>query len=155
MIPFRVIAIDNTFATQVRLQLRDPDYGHPAHVEAASGYGPCRQCLRDFKVGEERRILLTYNAFRNQGEIPLPGPVFIHEQECQVYDPTSGFPKQGTRAHTLQAYRKGREQRSETLVEHDEVDDVLQCLLADEEVAYIHVRDASAGCYDFRIERAN
>jgi hypothetical protein len=35
------------------------------------------------------------------------------------------------------------------------VEDEIGRLLARDDVEYIHVRDSSAGCYDFRVERAS
>jgi hypothetical protein len=43
MTGFRVIALPTQVAEQVRASLRAPGYGHPAHVEIASSYGPCRR----------------------------------------------------------------------------------------------------------------
>ncbi|MBV9737341.1 MAG: DUF1203 domain-containing protein, partial [Candidatus Eremiobacteraeota bacterium] len=59
-----------------------PIYGHPAHIEVATGYGPCRHCLRTFNVGREQRILFTYDPFQGIEDVPLPGPVFIHAVPC-------------------------------------------------------------------------
>src|SRR6476620_2558880 len=60
---YRVVAVGSPITDVVRRTLKAPGYGHPAHVEVAAGYGPCRQCLRDFAVGQERRILFTYDPF--------------------------------------------------------------------------------------------
>ena len=84
---YRVVAIGDRIANAVRKTLRSPGYGHPAHPEVATGYGPCRRCLKSFAIGDERRILFT------------------------------------------------------------------QRLPQDRDVAYTHVRDTDAGCYDFSIER--
>ena len=55
MSAYHVIAIPETLAQKVRTTLKAPGYGHPAHVETASGYGPCRLCLKKFREGEEDR----------------------------------------------------------------------------------------------------
>ena len=59
--PFRIVPIAATIADSVRREQRSPQYGDPATVEIAKGYGPCRQCLRTFRTGEEARILFTYD----------------------------------------------------------------------------------------------
>ncbi len=59
MTSYRVIAIPEQIAQHVRATLKSPQYGHPAHVEVAKGYGPCRSCLQTFHTGEEQRILFT------------------------------------------------------------------------------------------------
>ena len=78
---------------QVRSTLKSPQYGHPAHVELATGYGPCRACLKQFRTGEEDRILFTYNPFEDLDEYPSPGPVFIHADSCPSYDDPQAFLK--------------------------------------------------------------
>src|SRR5205814_2344248 len=83
---FRFSGIPEAVAREVRESLRAPGYGHPAHREQAHGYGPCRLCLRTFRVGADERILFTYNPFHEPGELPAPGPVFIHAEPCQRYD---------------------------------------------------------------------
>jgi hypothetical protein len=112
--------------------------------------------LRDFAVGEERRILFTYDPFYEKENLPLPGPVFIHETECELYPEDGGFPSDlRARPLTLNAYAAGRRLVAQKYVSNGDVDPQLQILLQDREVSYIHVRDTVAGCYDFRIERTN
>jgi hypothetical protein len=120
----------------------------------ATGYGPCRQCLKTFSVGKERRILFTYDAFYGKEDLPLPGPVFIHEHHCERYPENGGFPiDMAARRVTLNAYARGRRLVSQKYVSNGEVEPQLEQLLQDRDVAYIHVRDTDAGCYDFCIER--
>lgn len=132
-----------------------PQYGHPAHVEVAGGYGPCRLCLRTFAVGEERRILFTFDPFEESAAPPLPGPVFIHESPCRRFPEDAAFPGDLlAHALTLCAYGPERRLLAEERVSDREVEPVIDRLLADPEVAYLHVRDTDAGCFDLRIERA-
>lgn len=152
---YRVVAIPSTVADAVRSTRRSPGYGHPVHSEVAGGHGPCRHCLRTFAVGEERRLLFTYDPFRGTESLPLPGPVFIHEAPCRRYDEESGFPAT-LRAHplTLNAYGRGRRLRSQAYIVDGGVDGAIEALFARPDVDYIHVRDTRAGCFDFSIERA-
>src|SRR5262249_8760938 len=125
------------------------------HSELATGYGPCRLCLRTFEIGAEKRLLFTYDPFHGVEPYPLPGPVFIHEAECLPYPEDGGFP-QDLRTHglTLDAYACGRRLVAEERLEGGAgIDELVARLLARPEVAYIHVRDTEAGCFDFRIER--
>jgi hypothetical protein len=154
MNPIRVIAIPTETAEKVRATLKSPGYGHPAHIEVATGYGPCRHCLRDFRVGEEKRILFTYDAFYGVEPRPMPGPVFIHADACPRYEERAGFP-QDIRTHrlTLIAYGASRQVVGETCVENVCVEEAVERLLANKDALYLHVRDTDAGCYDFRIEK--
>ena len=151
---FRVAAIPTKIADLVRATLRSPGYGHPAHLEIAAGYGPCRHCLRDFQVGKESRILFTYDPFHDLEPLPLPGPIFIHADACERFSGNGGFPED-LRSHrlTFAAYGVGRRLFAEVFVENGQVEPGILGLLEREDVWYLHVRDTEAGCYDFRIER--
>jgi hypothetical protein len=151
---YRVVAVGDPIASAVRRTMKSPGYGHAAHAEVATGYGPCRQCLRTFAVGEERRILFTHDPFHGKESLPLPGPVFIHEGECVRYPEDAGFPSDIlTHSLTLNAYGAGRRLLAQRYVTDGIVEPELQQLLQNRDVAYIHVRDTKAGCYDFSIER--
>jgi hypothetical protein len=152
---YRIVAIPKEIADIVRSTHTSPGYGHPTHTEVASGHGPCRQCLRTFAIGEERRILFTYDPFAGTESLPLPGPVFIHEAPCERYAEDAGFPDD-LRPHplTLNAYEEGRRLRVQEYVTDGRVEAVIERLFARSDVDYIHVRDTHAGCFDFTIERA-
>ena len=153
MISYRVIAIPQEIVQQVRADLKSPQYGHPAHVEVAKGYGPCRSCLQTFRTGEEKRILFTYNPFAELDPYPSPGPIFIHENNCSAYD-APGFP------HTLrelplilEGMGRGRWLITREQVVRNNVDEVIGRLFALPAVEYIHIRNAEAGCFIAHIER--
>lgn len=152
---FCVAAIPTKVAELVRTTRSSPGYGHPAHEDVATGYGPCRHCLRDFQVGKDRRILFTYDPFHGIEPLPLPGPIFIHAESCERFPDAGGFP-QDLRSHrlTFAAYGDSRRLVSEEYVANGEVEPAVTRLLERNEVNYVHVRDTEAGCYDFRIERA-
>ena len=121
----RVLPIDAVIADQVRRELRSPQYGHPATVERARSYGPCRQCLRTFRSGEEDRILFTYNPVPKDAGLPDPGPVFIHKDPCTPFEG----------------------------VERGDVEAAAARMLADRAIDYVQLRNAEAGCFIARIER--
>src|SRR4051794_41893819 len=76
---YRVIAMDQDVAAGVRTDRVAPDYAHPAHAEVAADPAPCRVCLDRFEPGAERRLLFTYDPFRDTVDLPPPGPVFLPE----------------------------------------------------------------------------
>jgi hypothetical protein len=154
MPPYRVVAIPDEIAGQVRATLKSPQYGHPAHVSVATGYGPCRSCLRTFRQGEEERVLFTYNPFEALDSYPSPGPVFVHHEDCPRYDGES-FPEElRPLPLTLEAYGRDRWILERERVADGEVDGAVERLFAKPGVEYIHVRNSEAGCYIARIERA-
>ena len=162
MSTFQVVAIPTKIAESVRSSMRSPGYGHPAHREVAAGYGPCRHCLRTFRIGAEERILFTCDPFHDLGVTPLPGPIFVHAEACERYAEDAGFPGD-LRAHGLLLDVYGAERRLLAWTSYDTTAVALPLLhtrrcehiarfLQGEDVKYIHVRDQQAGCYDLRIE---
>lgn len=154
MAGFRVLPIDSALAEQVRSTLKSPQYGHPAHVELATGYGPCRACLQQFRAGEEDRILFTYNPFAGLDEYPSPGPVFIHAKSCAAFAEAHVFPQElRSLPLTLEAYGEGRWIIVRERPSAHEIEGCIERLLNASGVRYIHVRNTEAGCFIARIER--
>jgi hypothetical protein len=151
---FRTVPIPAALAHAARETHRSPQYGHPAHRERAAGYGPCRLCLETFRVGEEDRLLFTYNPFDGLDPYPSPGPVFVHADGCEAFAQPAGFPE-ALRALplTLEAYGSGRWPVSRERVVGGDVDGAAERLFAHPAVDYIHVRNSEAGCYIARLER--
>ena len=73
---FTVEAIPEAVAAHVRAHGRDRLWGHRAVTQPATGFGPCRLCLRTFREGEQR-TLFTYDTYAGVAEFPQPGPVFV------------------------------------------------------------------------------
>ena len=154
MAGFRVLPIDAAFAETVRNTLKSPQYGHPAHVELATGYGPCRACLKQFQTGQEERILFTYNPFAGLDAYPSPGPVFIHAEPCQEFAAIGSFPEElRSLPLTLEAYGTDRWIIARERPAAGEIEQSITRLLNTSGVQYIHVQNTEAGCYMARIER--
>lgn len=151
---FRIHPIDESLALRVRETLRDPIYGLPVRVEPATGYGPCRLCLRTFIPGEPR-ILFLYNAFSTDQEADLAGPVFIHANGCAAYAEQSMFPQEvAALPIVFHAYDGHRRRISEIVPAPGAAAAVLESMLASPNVDFIHVRNTEAKCYIARVERA-
>lgn len=150
---YRVMAIPEEVSREVRETMRAPGYGHPAHVEPAAGYGPCRSCLRRFREGEEERVLFTYDAFAGVDAYPSPGPVFIHRDDCGRWDGEGFPPELRGLPLTLEGYGADRWLVARERVADGRVDEAVARVLADPAVAYAHVRNSEAGCYIARVER--
>ncbi|WP_216213216.1 DUF1203 domain-containing protein [Amycolatopsis aidingensis] len=144
---YRIAALDESVAKEVRSTLRAPGYGHPAWSEVPETPQPCRLCLEKI-TAPERLIAFTYDAFHGLEDLPLPGPIFVHERACLPYQRVAEFPAQlGNSGVVLDAYRSGRGLLTEWRVAKPEIDAALTELLARPEVDYVHVRSATAGCY--------
>jgi hypothetical protein len=153
MYRFRVAGIPEEISRKVRETLTAPGYGHPAHVSVANGYGPCRACLRTFEIGQEDRILFTYNPFAALDPYPSPGPVFIHQDGCERYDGTVFPDSLRPLPLTLEAYGRDRWIHHRERVADGQVEEALERLLAHPEVEYVHVRNTEAGCFIALVER--
>lgn len=83
MSSFQIVAIPTETVEAVRRTEKAPHYGFPAHEEVAARRAPCRHCLRLIRLNEEKLFLLTRDPFRELGVPPLPGPVYIHADQCE------------------------------------------------------------------------
>jgi hypothetical protein len=151
MLRYRISGIPDELSQTARETLRSPQYGHPAHVETATGYGPCRQCLRTFREGVEERILFTYQPFASPA-LPAPGPIFIHREPCSKYDDLS-FPEElRSIPLVLEGYGQAGRLVYQQPVGNRRVEEVLEESTADGQVEYLHLRNAEAGCFIARVE---
>jgi Protein of unknown function (DUF1203) len=150
----RIVAIPTKVVEAVRVTMRAPGYGFPAHNELGADAAPCRHCLRVITSGVDRRVLFTYDRFAGVESFPLPGPVFIHAEACERYPENIGFPEElraGPR--TLEGYGRGRRLLEQKYVTDGKMEEVIEEIFYRSDVDYIHVNSTTAGCYTFRIER--
>lgn len=150
----RYLGIPTNLADTVRTTMRAVQYPHPAHAEVARGYGPCRECLGTFRAGEEERILFTYQPFP-EGQLPAPGPVFIHRESCVRYQ-ASRFPEP-LRAVPLvvEGFDASGAPVGRLPVGTARPEDVVAAVMELPGVAFGHLRNADAGCFVARIERTD
>jgi hypothetical protein len=154
MTKIRVIALSTETAKKVLETKSSPGYGHPAHTEIAKGHGPCRHCLKPFRVGEELRTLFTCNPFYKLGSIPAPGPVFIHAELCERFEEEAGYPKELVPYPVvLDGYDREQRLMTQRRAAAGEQETVIAEIFGDASVRYVMVRDGEAGCFDFRVER--
>ena len=147
-------AIPTEVAEQVRATGKSPNYGFPAHREIAAGRAPCRHCLELIRPGQEELLLFTYDPFRELGQPPLPGPVYIHAERCLRHPNNDAIPEAYRgRLLTLEGFGNERalvkEIRASGGVEQKAAED----LFNDPDVQYVNVRSTEAGCFLFRLER--
>jgi len=150
----RIVAIPSEVAQEVRSTMRAPVYGFPAHKELATDAAPCRHCLRTFKVGQDYRILFTYDRFAGVESLPQPGPVYIHADPCPRYTEDAGFPEELRGSpRTIEAYGRGRQLLAQEHVRDGKPGEAIQRFFARPDVDYLQVHSTTAGCFTFRIER--
>ena len=150
---YQIQGIPESIAAAARETLKSPQYGHPAHTEVASGYGPCRLCLKTFEQGIEERLLFTYQPFTDPSALPAPGPVFIHREQCERYD-GSALPEMiRPLPLAIEGYGDEGELLLQRRVGSTAFESVLEGVFEVNAVRYAHLRNAEAGCFIARVDR--
>ena len=151
---YRVVAIPDNLASEIRQTLISPQYKSlVANVSVANGYGPCRSCLQVFDQGNDRRIYLTYNSFDGLSSLPDPGPIFIHENECSRFE-SEGFPPDILELPVfLEAFADESRLVERLSMNREEVNSQIADLFRIDQVRFINLRNAEAGCFIARVER--
>jgi len=150
---YRIQGIPDALANAARQSMRSPQYGHPAHAELATGYGPCRLCLQTSQVGTDERVLFTYQPFTDPAALPALGPVFIHRAGCERYDATELPDALRPLPLEVEGYAAGGALLAQCRVGSAAFEEVLESVLGEEQVAYAHLRNAEAGCFIARVDR--
>ena len=152
---YKIVPIPSDIAQSVRENMKSPQYGHPAFADVAKGYGPCRVCLKTFNQGAEERILFTYNSFENLSNLPLPSPVYIHKNECESYNENTFPPDLIDLPLLFEGYGVASELVKREVVNKENIEHQIAEIFALEDVNYINVRNAEAGCFVARIEKSS
>lgn len=150
-----VRSVPQEIADEVRRTRRAPGYGHPAHLETATGTGPCRCCLKPFEPGRDQRLLFTFRPPADDGSLMAPGPVFIHAEHCDAYA-GDGFPD-SLRSLPLAFEARSSASRVGALLKGADVpaERQMSTLFAGADTRWLHVRHAEAGCFIARVDRAD
>jgi hypothetical protein len=152
--PFIIRGVPQEVADEVRRTHRSPGYGHPAHLEVATGTGPCRCCLHTFKPGVDRRLLFTYRPAR-RGTLTAPGPVFIHADHCEAFS-GPGFPE-GLRELPLALEARAADTRVTAFCAGKEhpVEQRIHRLFMAPGAEWLQLRHAEAGCFIATVDAAS
>ena len=120
----------------------------------AKGYGPCRQCLRTFRAGEEDRILFTYNPVPKENGLAQPGPIFIHKDACAAFDGPGIPPELRGLPLFLEGFGRGTWTVRREPVDAGSIEADIAAMLRDPAIELVQLRNAEAGCFIARVERA-
>jgi len=149
---FSVAALPQEVADFVRERGSDPIWGHAAVTQPATGFGPCRLCLRTFCEGEPR-TLFTWDSYHGVAEFPQPGPVYVHADACPRYA-DDGFPRElRALSLTFEAVADGPRVVALERTAGGPVEDAIARLLDLPDARFVNVRNTEAGCFVARIER--
>jgi hypothetical protein len=127
---------------------------HCAIRVSADGDGyPCRISLTDATAGDEV-LLVNYQHHRTSSPFRSSFAVYVRQGE-RTYDAIDAVPEQlRRRLLSLRAYDASGMMRAAEVVEGTRVETVIDSLLQESSISYIHAHFAKPGCYAALIERA-
>lgn len=115
---------------------------------------PCRIELRDAAPGE---TLLLLNHLYQPADTPYRGThaIFVREGATLTYDRVNEVPEvMRVRLLSLRGFDRLGMMRDADVVEGAAIEPVIERMLANPDIGYIHVHNAKRGCYSARIDRA-
>jgi|SRR5579862_1442510 len=151
---FVVTALASEVARDARSASRD-EHGNvlSAEIQHAGG-NPCRHCLRRADAGE-RLVLFSYSPFAVRNPYKEVGPVFVHADGCERYGDVGRLPADFlNRPLVLRGYDAEQRIVAVAVVADGRTEQRVEELLGEPEVAFVHARSFTHGCYLFRIDRA-
>lgn len=158
MFKFKIIPLSEEYAASIRKNQVD-DFGHNVVEQIATGKGPCRVSLKPFVKGKDSRLLFSHSPFAFDNAFNQPGPVFINKEPVKAYNDIYRFPpeiKADKKSFplTLIGYNSNQMMVSTQLVGDNDVDEMIGDIFDNHpDVAYLHARNAQAGCFICKIER--
>ena len=115
---------------------------------------PCRVSLQDAEPGE-RVILLPFQHQPDGSPYRASGPIFVREAAVDVAVRADTIPDLlRTRLLSVRAYDRNDLMIDADVVDGHDVEAVIERLLGDDRVRYLHVHFARPGCYACRVDRA-
>ena len=134
--------------------LSDLDFATKGAVRrTADGNYPCRVSLTDSQPGEEL-LLINYEHHPVDSPYRMRFAIFVREGD-QTYDKVNEVPEQlRNRVLAVRSFDTSAMMVDNRLVNGNEIELILEELLAPSNVDYLHIHFAAAGCYAARVERA-
>lgn len=132
------------------------DQGQPVQRLRAEGGEPCRDVLRRAQPGEEL-ILASFSPFAKSGPYKEFGPVFLLANESDEQADRSAFPTGSgylRERFVLRAYSQEESILDAVMLTPEDFDATLETFLASPDVAFVHARFPTYGCFACRIDRA-
>ena len=131
---------------------------NPELAVSDGGGNPCRHCLQDIPAGKEM-LVLAYRPFPELQPYAEVGPIFFCADDCERHAEVESCPElvlkrdqiliKGYSSNNRIAYGTGK------IVPTESVDQEASRILANPDVAYVHLRSATNNCYFARIDRAD
>ena len=150
---FRILGLPADDFTHF-FELSDIDLATVGGVRrTADGNYPCRVSLTDSQPGEEL-LLINYEHHPVDSPYRMRFAIFVREGD-RTYDKVNEVPEQlRNRVLAVRSFDTNAMMVDNRLVNGNEIELVLEELLAPSNVDYLHIHFAAAGCYAARVERA-
>lgn len=141
-----------------RMRERGADeFGNPWTLRVAEGWEPLRCCLTKPSEGE-RIALICYTPWTEPSPWAEAGPVFVHFGPCGGFEDSGDYPEAFRHSKSVLNpfdHEGARAYEHITFVEpEDDHEAAVRRILEQPDVAYLHVRSATAGCFTFKARPA-
>ena len=134
--------------------------GHDGHGNqlapfAASGEGePLRCCLR-FATAGEAIMLISYAPFEHASVWTEVGPVYVHAETCAGWADNGQLPGQLSRGprvlRTYTAEKTMNYAHNTVVTDQSDIEPIVARLLAEPDVAIVHVRTLAPQCFLYEV----
>jgi hypothetical protein len=115
---------------------------------------PCRVSLADAEVGETV-LLVPFTHHDVASPYRASGPIFVRRDARTARSEVNEIPVMFRhRLLSLRAYDAAAMMVAARVVEGSALEAAIQDLLGEKAVAYLHVHNASPGCFNCRVDRA-
>jgi hypothetical protein len=115
---------------------------------------PLRCCLRYAEAGEQI-ALISFAPFDHASVWREVGPVYIHAEQCAGFEPTGRLPEQlATGPCVLRTYTPDDTmdyEHNTVVTERAELAPIIERLLAEPDVATVHVRTLAPQCFLYAV----
>jgi len=142
--PFFAMSADELAALGARRVVADQPTGFP-----------CRVSLVDAEVGDEL-LLLPFEHLSTGSPYRASGPLFVRKGARRaVLEPGEIPPYVTRRFMSVRAYDAGDMMIAADACDGADVRDVIERLMGDDAVSFIHLHNAKRGCFSCRVERVD
>jgi hypothetical protein len=114
---------------------------------------PCRVSLRDAAIGE-RLLLLNYEHLAVASPFRSSHAIYVRENAVEAHPEVNEVPDMlARRLLSVRAFDDAGMMQAADVVQGSDVEPLIERLLGDAKVAYLHAHNARLGCYFARIDR--
>ena len=123
-------------------------------VDENPGY-PCRVSLMDAPIGETV-ILTPFQHHEVTSPYQSAGPIFVREAAQTAKPDVNEIPVMfHHRLLSVRAYNKAALMKAARVVEGKALQQTISDFFTNSDIAYLHVHNAAAGCFNCMVQRAN